>query len=43
MNNSIIEEDPTLPIEDESGWIILDGEEVIKEETTDSSGETTST
>lgn len=28
MNDEILEEDPTLPAENEEGWIILDGETV---------------
>lgn len=28
MHDEIIEEDPTLPAEDEEGWIVLDGEVV---------------
>jgi hypothetical protein len=28
MNDEILEEDPTLPAENEEGWVILDGETV---------------
>lgn len=29
MNDEIIEEDPSLPAEDEEGWVILDGGNIV--------------